>query len=436
MKTLVCKYSQAFIEPCFEQYPQTGDENAVLFSSSVWHAYAFLKRELPACDYFEIADMEDPSLADLLDGYTHVVFFCPFPKTRRHLARNADFVRMARDKGIRVVHIGKTRGFGELLREDRLWPDVHIHNYDIVGSLRLLVEDGFFKREGATRGMRVVGPDDIPPVRYLYEGVTYLDLADEIGRWDYRSLPHFRKQRVITSGSGCPHGCRFCNKRRTKPMYAHPVTLAHEIAFWGGLPLDLQHHNLFFDREWMEVFFEELAKFPPNQSIRTTGRIDDLYRHRDLFPYLKQIGVDCIDVGLESANARVLENMNKTKNDLGELEVIFQKLQDLGIQLQMNLLLGMPEEDEESIAETFELFKRYRSSANFSLLRPTPGTPVYDEVLENKLADQTSLGLIEHLKSLEGFVDSQAHVPTKYMSMEQLSQWHHRFNDYRSAHCV
>ena len=427
MRILVCKYNNSFIEPCCAQTLLLKDGHYI-FSSDVWAGYAFLKIKHDDCEYKEIQYLDESQIQKIFSEYSHIVFYAPFPRSLDKLHLLTRLTNTARDAGCGIVYIGKDLGFAqEMLEKGHITADVFVTAFDTQAALAMLEEEGFFRSAGTQGEPRLLSNSEVPLQKYTHGSAGFLDVKEEVSRYDYRSLPLNRKQRCVSAGLGCPHSCTYCMKRRTKWQAKEPELLAREVAFWDGLPLELYHNNLFHSRSWLKMFLDALSAYPRNREIRTLGRIDDVHRNLDLLQLLEAAGITRIDVGFESANPRVLKNMRKEANDLGKLDDICDEAKRLGIAVQMNVLLGMPEEDETSIEKTYEVFRRYASTMNVTLLRPQPGTPVYDELVEAGLLGPSDRGLENFLGTMERLSDGAPYVATKHLSKEDLMRWHKKF---------
>jgi len=96
---------------------------------------------------------------------------------------------------------------------------------------------------------------------------------------------------------------------------------------------------------------------------------------------------NCLGVGLgiESGSQKILDNMKKavTVEQIKNAMLACKKL-DLGVKVQ--LIFGYPGEDEKTIKETIELFKKVdHPGKRFNLITPIPGSPLYDDCIERNL---------------------------------------------------
>ncbi|GAB6057104.1 radical SAM protein [Desulfonatronum parangueonense] len=192
--------------------------------------------------------------------------------------------------------------------------------------------------------------------------------------------------------------------------------------------MELFHTNLFQSRKWLESFLEELSKYAQKKrSIRTLGRVDDIYNCIDILPLCARLGIDAVNVGVESGCTRVLGSMKK-KNDFKKLDEVVKVMQHIGIAPLINVLIGMPEDNHESLRKTYEILAKYNfATTSCQLLRPLPGTPVFDLALGEGLIDKNDFEIDIYLEKRQLFSESHPHLPTKYLGVEELKEWHKVF---------
>jgi anaerobic magnesium-protoporphyrin IX monomethyl ester cyclase len=110
----------------------------------------------------------------------------------------------------------------------------------------------------------------------------------------------------------------------------------------------------------------------------------NLFKMKDLDLLKKMKKTGCIGLGysLESANRNILKSMNKKMdpNDFIEQAKVLKKA---GIVSWTSLVIGYPEETEDTIRETFELCYQNDIYPSSGFLLPQPGTPIYEYAIEN-----------------------------------------------------
>lgn len=433
MKTLVCKLATSFIEPCCAQ-PCNIDDKHFLFSSDVWAVFALLRKNGIPVDYVELEPSHKESDFELLEDYSHVVFFAPLPRSLEKLYELRDLTERMK-RGIRnTVVVARTMGFSKALTaEGYVSGDVIVTADDTLAAMTILIDDGFFKGNQNLE-QRFLGKEEVRPMDCIHERASFLDVLDEVERYDYRTLPGMEKQRSLSAGIGCVHGCTYCAKQRSPWRAVEPKQLAREVAYWDSLPLMLFHNELFHKRPWLERFIDAMAKYPANRRMLSLGRIDTMYHCRDLFPALSAIGLKSFSIGLESVNQRILSSMHKDQNEFWKLDVLFEEADKVGIELNCNILLGMPEEGHDSLREVYDFVKNYHKTINISLLMPLPNTPVYAELVELGFLTPSETMAHDFVSTFEKVTSSVGHVRTKHLTLEELEEWHKRFMNLRNSY--
>ena len=68
--------------------------------------------------------------------------------------------------------------------------------------------------------------------------------------------------------------------------------------------------------------------------------------------------------------------------------------------------------------------EKYKSTVNVSLFRPKPGNLAYNEVISEGLLEKDTLNFESFLSVIEKFDNSHPHVRTKYLTVEEVGEWH------------
>jgi radical SAM superfamily enzyme YgiQ (UPF0313 family) len=181
-----------------------------------------------------------------------------------------------------------------------------------------------------------------------------------------------------------PFNCTFCyhvfkNDRyrfRTPENIIREIRLLQEnynvnyVNFWD----ELTFMTLRQTQELVDAILDSGLKFYWTGSCR-----GNLFKLKDLELLKRMKSAGCIGLGysLESANRDILKSMNK-KMDPKDFGVQVKALREAGIVTWTSLVIGYPEETEESIRETFDLCYELDVYPSAGFLLPQPGTPVYD----------------------------------------------------------
>ena len=99
------------------------------------------------------------------------------------------------------------------------------------------------------------------------------------------------------------------------------------------------------------------------------------------------------------------------------------------IGINLNLLVGLPEDDEESLKETYEFIKKFPYVETVSFFRPIPGTSILRDMTDGELSLGGNTNLDGYLKHYSSRWTNGVHLPTKYLSKERVVYWKQRFDE-------
>ncbi len=105
-------------------------------------------------------------------------------------------------------------------------------------------------------------------------------------------------------------------------------------------------------------------------------------READLYRFLKDTGCMQVFVGTESANQGTLNLIQKGTKAVDYMRLV-ELSRDIGLPLRFSMIVGFPEESDQSVNETLDLIERLRGEPFVSVsgpkcFTPYPGTPQYD----------------------------------------------------------
>jgi radical SAM superfamily enzyme YgiQ (UPF0313 family) len=130
----------------------------------------------------------------------------------------------------------------------------------------------------------------------------------------------------------------------------------------------------------------------------------------------KRSGLLHVNLGLESINQEALNGMNKKINKVKEYKEILQNLRKRGISYSLNFIFGWDTEKEDVFGSTLEFLKEEKVPvAYFSILTPHKGTPLYEQMKEQKRIID-----IDHIGRWPGI---NCYIQPSYCSAAELEQY-------------
>lgn len=229
------------------------------------------------------------------------------------------------------------------------------------------------------------------PAYELFDIEKYVDLNDV-----YLSKRHIGGNKIhrkisMEAGRGCPFDCHFCSRTFRKVRKRSVDNIIGEIlylkekynidTFW------FQDELLFSNKKYILEFCEKIKKY--NVGWYGNARIDSI--DEDIIREAKNSRCLEIAYGVESGSPTILKNMNK-KITPDEIIKTLSTTIKIGLPIDMGLILGYIGENEKTIAETVDMFKKIGyPGLKFRYITPYPGSHLYNMCIEqNKIVDEES----------------------------------------------
>ncbi len=220
--------------------------------------------------------------------------------------------------------------------------------------------------------------DTLPfPAREKLEHSKYIGSAS-----NYYRLPTTAAQ----ASRGCPYNCTNCSKGvygRDSLRFMSPGRVVEEIEYCKKT-LGIRNFKMIDDtmtvkKEWVLQFCELLASKGLNLSWNASARVDtcDL----EMVKAMRRAGCFQIKWGPEAGTEKALKAINK-RITLEQSENAMEISREVGIESNASFMIGIPGETVEDIEKTIEFACKISPDVvTFALLKPYPGSPVYEDAL-------------------------------------------------------
>ncbi|MCP4712990.1 MAG: radical SAM protein [Planctomycetes bacterium] len=216
---------------------------------------------------------------------------------------------------------------------------------------------------------------DIPGCIYKKDGVIHKVPREWIRDLDCTALPAYQlfdinqyNERGIYSAlftkRGCAFRCTFCpypslegSGYRLKSPKRVVREIEHVQNIHRGLRINISDNS--FNAPWKhaQAICREIIE--RNLEVTwSTGGLKPIRITQDFCRLLKAAGCVRLNLAVETASARMLENMGRGYT-VDHIKETLDNLSDSGIPFGLSLLFGAPGETPETIEETFRLVDRY-----------------------------------------------------------------------------
>ncbi|MBI4683934.1 MAG: radical SAM protein [Nitrospirae bacterium] len=207
-------------------------------------------------------------------------------------------------------------------------------------------------------------------------------------------LPNDKYRYILSSGRmttmftsrGCPYHCIFCDKAvfgsKWRARSASNILDEAELAVKDFKINSIIFYDDLFTLQKDRV--KEICEGMLQRDIRIEWKCEGRVNMVDdeALRMMEKAGCSMIAYGVESGNQKGLDYLNKgTKVE--QIRKAFDLTRKAGIKPMAYFILGIPVETYEDELRTIELAKEIKPAyAQFSVLSPTPGTKLYDDVIK------------------------------------------------------
>ena len=210
---------------------------------------------------------------------------------------------------------------------------------------------------------------------------------------------------MVMSQKGCIGNCSFCCqpaffnapkiRKRSIPHVIQELKWVHELGFREIMFNDA---TLTADGEWSEKLFREMINQKIDLVWNCSTRSTSINEKPELLKLMKEAGCHTIMIGLESANKKVLNNINK-KIKPDDVVKASNYITDAGMDVVVFAVIGFPGETKDSILETIALLKSLSATyITLGIAVPVPGTDFYRYVKDNGFLNTDDWSMYDPLK--------------------------------------
>src|SRR6266567_3579577 len=290
------------------------------------------------------------------------------------------------------------------------------------------------------------GVEVTPKAPYIHD-LDALPTAWDLVEWpiySYRAKDNARLA-IVSSSRGCKERCSFCSQQlfweqswraRSPENFVAELEMLHGT---HGVEVAMLSDEIpTFDRErWERILDLMIERQVPVKLLMET-RVDDILRDADIMWKYKKAGVEHIYVGVEAGSQETLDLFNKD-TEVRQSKQAIDIINGADIVSETSLVLGLPDDTHESIAQTIELAKHYNPDMAFFLaIAPWPYAELYPE-LEKYVAtkDYRKYNLVEPVIKPKNMTTTelerelgraaQKFYMHKFRNLDKLTPWKRKF---------
>lgn len=215
----------------------------------------------------------------------------------------------------------------------------------------------------------------------------------------YRYFSRTSRNAPIWLTRGCPYACKFCSAPllNGKKIRMHSVEYGIEwidmlYKDFGVRHINIIDDNFTFYSDYTKKFCEALiSKNYKDLTIYAANGIRAQRTDFETLKLMKRAGWKTITVAPESGSRHVLKLMKKELDpDMWVSKV--REIKEAGLRSHGLFLIGYPGETLEDLQQTEVLIRKTKfDSIGIQYFQPLPGTPIYDELVEQGDIEDTLL---------------------------------------------
>jgi len=199
---------------------------------------------------------------------------------------------------------------------------------------------------------------------------------------------------TIFTSRGCPYGCLFCDKGVFGRLYRarcpeNVLEEIEEVIKKYHLRSIIFFDDLFtLDKERVIKICQGIIKKGLKFRWKAEARVDTV--DQEMLKMMKKAGCEILAYGAESANQKSLDFLRKNIT-VAQIKKAIRLTKKAGIKTLGYFILGIPNENYKQAQKTIQFAQDLKCDfAQFSLLTPYPGSPLYQLAVKNGWLKTTS----------------------------------------------
>jgi anaerobic magnesium-protoporphyrin IX monomethyl ester cyclase len=245
----------------------------------------------------------------------------------------------------------------------------------------------FYRKDGKLR--RTQPNDEIKDL----DNLPFPDRSDDVNVKCKRTLKmnfevNFKLTALVMASTGCPYKCRYCNNRNRNYRPRRVDCVIEELLECKNMG----YHAIRFSddiftcsRKHVVSLCEAMLQHNLNMPWGCQTRVDHL--DRELIRLMVKAGCVRVQIGVESGNQHILNNMNKNFK-LEDCRKVFALCREEGLSTVGYFMIGFPGETKEMAQKTIAFAEEIDADyVVFFPVFPIPGTELFEQAVNDPLYD-------------------------------------------------
>lgn len=198
---------------------------------------------------------------------------------------------------------------------------------------------------------------------------------------------YFKYEACVQTSRGCPYQCTFCYQHaihECKWRSMQPEKVIEQINRISEIAkvkrVKFVDDNFTVDRKRL---FEILDKLDKDLGVYFEVRVNHI--NTELLEKLKKFRDVQLSIGIESGSQEMLNKLKKGIT-IEQIKHAFELCRKYKIKTSALGMIGLPGEEKEGVNTTIKFIKNLKPlNYSIGIFIPYPGTPIYDEVVEQGL---------------------------------------------------
>lgn len=236
--------------------------------------------------------------------------------------------------------------------------------------------------------------------QFILDG-DVLPITVDIAKNHFMKFPYDRPVLWNLTARGCPHQCSYCNNCRYITLFGKNTIRMQSVSRF----MDEMEHNLkllpFFERIGIgdddflarpkSQIEEFAARYKKNINLPFMIAMSSNTFNKEKFEIILDAGLRTIDMGVQSASQRVLDevfNRNiKTAKNKQAAQTMEPYIEKYKLELILDFIYDNPYETKADIMESYNFLSDLSPLVRVNLFQLAffPGTPIYDRALKDGL---------------------------------------------------